>query len=276
MSEIKWIKLSVGMFDDEKIKLIEKMPDADTIIVIWVKLLALAGRSNMGGFIMLTESIAYTEDMLVAVIDRPLSTIRLAIATFKNFGMIEVSEDGAFYLLNWEKHQNIDGMEKIRLQNRVRKQEERKRKRLKSGVCDMSRDSHDDVTPSHATDIDIELDIELDIDKEVDTDIKKKVKYADYVSMTTNEHQKLVDQYGESLTFRMIEILDNYKGSKGKTYKSDYRAILSWVVEKAKEEEAKRIGKSQTGSWQSRSERDSSQSGSSENEFAFLDRAGRS
>lgn len=48
MAEIKWIKLSVNMFDDEKIKLIETMPEADTIIVIWVKLLALAGRSNMG------------------------------------------------------------------------------------------------------------------------------------------------------------------------------------------------------------------------------------
>jgi hypothetical protein len=59
-----------------------------------------------------------------------------------------------------------------------------------------------------------------------------KVKYAEYVSMLEKEFNKLVEQYGEQDTKRMIEVLDNYKGSKGKKYKDDYRAILSWVVEK--------------------------------------------
>lgn len=70
----------------------------------------------------------------------------------------------------------------------------------------------------------------------------KKVKYGDYVSMTEAEHQKFLDEYGPEITARLIEVLDNYKGSKGKTYKSDYRAILSWVVDRVKEEKAKRGG----------------------------------
>ena len=70
----------------------------------------------------------------------------------------------------------------------------------------------------------------------------KKVKYADFVHMTEAEHQKLIDEYGTEMTARMIEVLDNYKGSKGKTYKNDYRAILSWVVDRVKEEFAKRGG----------------------------------
>ena len=40
--ELKWIKLCVNIFDDEKIALIESMPDADSIIVIWFKILCLA------------------------------------------------------------------------------------------------------------------------------------------------------------------------------------------------------------------------------------------
>ena len=48
-----------------------------------------------------------------------------------------------------------------------------------------------------------------------------KNKYAEFVSMTESEHRKLVDDYGESAAARMIEILNNYKGSTGKTYKSD-------------------------------------------------------
>lgn len=63
-----------------------------------------------------------------------------------------------------------------------------------------------------------------------------KVKYAEFVSMTEEEYQKLVDKYGPEKTARFIEALDNYKGSKGKTYESDYRAILSWVVKKVTEE----------------------------------------
>lgn len=58
-----------------------------------------------------------------------------------------------------------------------------------------------------------------------------KIKYAEFVSMTEAEHQKLVDKYGEQKTAMFIEKLDNAKGAKGYTYKSDYRAILNWVVE---------------------------------------------
>jgi hypothetical protein len=61
---------------------------------------------------------------------------------------------------------------------------------------------------------------------------ESKKKYAEYVSMTEAQYQKLVDQYGPDLANEMVSVLDNYKGSKGKTYKDDYRAILSWVVEK--------------------------------------------
>ena len=66
-----------------------------------------------------------------------------------------------------------------------------------------------------------------------------KNKYAEFVKMTQEEHQKLIDQHGAEFTARCIEVLDNYKGSKGTTYKSDYRAILNWVVERVTEEQQK-------------------------------------
>lgn len=59
---------------------------------------------------------------------------------------------------------------------------------------------------------------------------------AENVSMTDDEYQKLIDKFGEADTKRLIEILDNYKGQSGKKYKSDYRAILNWVVDRLKEE----------------------------------------
>ena len=57
-----------------------------------------------------------------------------------------------------------------------------------------------------------------------------KQHFAEFVTMTEDEYQTLLVKYGQEQTARMVEILDNYKGSSGKNYKSDYRAILSWVV----------------------------------------------
>ena len=64
---------------------------------------------------------------------------------------------------------------------------------------------------------------------------KDKTKYADFVSMTEEEHKKLTDLHGDKNTRILIEILDNYKGSNGKRYKNDYRAILNWVIDRAKQ-----------------------------------------
>lgn len=64
----------------------------------------------------------------------------------------------------------------------------------------------------------------------------KKISYAEYVTMTNDEYEKLLATYGKEMTAKMIETLDNYKGANGKKYKSDYRAILNWVVKRIEEE----------------------------------------
>lgn len=58
-----------------------------------------------------------------------------------------------------------------------------------------------------------------------------KIQYAEFVSMTEDEHDRLLERFGEKDVGWMIERLDNYKGSSGKKYKNDYRAILTWVVQ---------------------------------------------
>ena len=119
-NEITWIKVSLGLFDDEKIKIIESMPDKDSLLVIWVKLLIQAGKSNAGGYIRLTEQIPYTDEMLASIFGRPLNTIRLAIATFQKFGMIEVNTTSGIFLTNWAKYQNIETLDNIREKTRLR------------------------------------------------------------------------------------------------------------------------------------------------------------
>lgn len=80
--------------------------------------------------------------------------------------------------------------------------------------------------------------------KEQEAESKKTddpiVSFAENVKMTNTEFQALIARVKtEKRARRCIDILDNYKGSKWKTYKSDYRAILSWVVDKLVDLESK-------------------------------------
>lgn len=111
MAEIKWIKITTDIFDDDKILLIESLPDADAIIVIWFKLLCLAGKQNNSGVFLLNDRIPYTDKMLATIFRRKESTVQLALQTFEQFGMIEVV-DGVITIPNWGKHQTLDALEK--------------------------------------------------------------------------------------------------------------------------------------------------------------------
>ena len=128
MSEIKWIKITTDIFDDEKICLIDALPDPDAILVIWFKILTLAGKHNSSGLLMMTDKVHYTDEMLATIFRRPLNTVRMALGVFEQFGMIEII-DGVITLPNWEKHQNIDGMEKIKEQTRNRVAKYRKKQK---------------------------------------------------------------------------------------------------------------------------------------------------
>ncbi|MHC2450296.1 putative phage replisome organizer/uncharacterized phage protein (TIGR02220 family) [Bacillus altitudinis] len=158
MGEVKWVKLSTQMFDDEKIKLIEQMPESDTLLIIWVKLLAQAGKTNASGYIYLSENVPFTDEMLAHIFSRPLGIVRMALDTFRKFGMIEINDHNYISICNWEKHQNLDALEKIREQNRKRVSKHRDKQRALqlSKPCNVT--GNITVTQSNAIDIDKELD----------------------------------------------------------------------------------------------------------------------
>jgi predicted phage replisome organizer len=129
MSDVKWIKISTNVFDDEKIKLLETLPDADAIIIVWFKLLSMAGRCNDSGMIYLTRDVPYNEEMLSTIMRRPVNTVRLALNEFIKLNMIQIA-DNFISIVNWEKHQNVDGLDRIRENTRLRVQKHRENKRM--------------------------------------------------------------------------------------------------------------------------------------------------
>jgi predicted phage replisome organizer len=218
MAEVKWVKLTTDMFDNRKVKHLRKLPEGNNIVLIWVMLLTMAGRCNSGGMIFLTENIPYTPKMLAEELDFEENTVLLALQALENLDMI-VTENGFFAIAGWEEYQNIEGMEKIREQNRLRKQ----RQRQKQALLDVSRDVTGQVTECHATDI--ELDKEKD--KEIDF----------YTTTTTTaEPPSLTDVYIYFKGFienavKEAEKFHAYNANKGWTCLPNWKATADlWIA----------------------------------------------
>ena len=245
MADVKWIKITTDIFSDEKILLLEQMPDADSLLVIWFKLLCMAGKENNYGVFLMRNRMPYTEEMLATIFRRPLNTVRLALSNFEAYGMIEI-EDDIIYIPNWEKHQNIDGMEKMKEQNRLRQQ--RYREKQKQALLTDS-----NVTSRYSNAIDKNREdknrIEEDNNNISASDEpapapKKAVKHkhGEYrkVLLTDTEVEKLIEEYGKDMTVKLIKFLDEYIEMKGYKAKNHYLAIRKWVVDAVKEQEAKK------------------------------------
>ncbi len=171
MADVKWIKIVTDIFDNKKIKQIECLPDGDGIIVIWFKLLCLAGNTNDNGMVYFTKDIPYTEQMLAAQFNRPLTLVQIALNTFQRFGMIDVVDD-ILYVSNWEKYQSVDRLREIREYNRLAQKKSREKKKLLQNVNDVS------MTSQHCHDTDKDKEKELDTDIDIDLDSEGDIEYS--------------------------------------------------------------------------------------------------
>lgn len=172
MADVKWIKVTTDLFNNSKVKQIRKMPDGDSIIVIWLQLLCLAGRVNGNGYIYLTEEIPYTDEMLAVEFDTPLATVRMALKLFQQFKMIDVI-DSIYHVSAWDKYQNVDGLEKIREQGRIRQQRFRENKRLELSEVTLHNVT-DRYEVTHGNAIEEEGEEEKEEEKEKDIEGEKK------------------------------------------------------------------------------------------------------
>lgn len=250
MSEVKWIKVSTEMFsNNRKIKQIEVMPEGDAILVIWLKLLLLAGNINDGGAIYITPEIPYTDEMLANELRRPLTTVRLALNTFEHFGMIEIIDD-ILHLSSWEKYQSVDKLAEIREQNRLAQQRSRARKQERQAQLQaadgVSHDSHVTVTGCHA--------IEEDRDGDKEKELHSFTLCVDEGEKEAAKRRYLGGELGKGVVFisdaqidslldeLSIEEFDHYISVvadcelKGKGYKkkTHYQAILDMAMKDRK------------------------------------------
>lgn len=241
-----WIKLSTGIFDDEKIKLIELLPEGDSLLIIWLKLLCFAGKTDNDGVFKLTEKIPYNEEMLAGVFNRKLTTVRTALKVFQDYGMLEII-DGAYALPNWVKYQNdSDALSKSKEKNRIRQKKwyDKHKKPLLGATLQKpnvrSNDYNVSLTP---TEKEVEVDKEKDIySSSCSSSKQQKVKdghravsdfYTKNIRPTPSEYElncllDLADEYSDEWTIEALK--ETIKGG-GRGLRYTEKILERWKAE---------------------------------------------
>jgi predicted phage replisome organizer/uncharacterized phage protein (TIGR02220 family) len=201
LADVKWIKITTDVFDDEKIILIESLPDAYAIITVWFKLLCLAGKQNNSGVFMMNNKLPYTDKMLATIFRMKESTVTMALQTFEQFEMIEII-DGVITIPNWDKHQSLDAYEKKKARDRLYQQERRSKQKL---LVQKSSDKSSDIAVTEE-------------DKEEDKDIDKE-----YISIV--EHLNLKAGTNYKASSKKTKSLINARLQEGFTVE-DFKTVI--------------------------------------------------
>ena len=149
MGEVKWIKLNVDIFDDEKIEAIGTLPDGNIIQLIWLKLLCLAGKCNEGGLLMVTKEMPYTDEMMAKRFGVEVAIVQRALSIFQKLEMVDVVEN-IYLVSNWAKHQSTQSLEDMKAKHRQRQREYVQRKKQK--LLEQGK-NEDDITDDVTNDV---------------------------------------------------------------------------------------------------------------------------
>lgn len=166
MNEMAWIKLSSGIFDDSKIRYIRMLPSGDSIVIVWLEMLCLAGKECPDGKLVMNETIPYTAEMMATFFAEPVNTVKLAIATFLRLGMIEVCDD-IISIKKWESHQNVNGY--IKRKKDIRENVKKYRERQKGNKQLATNSSENGTCNQNVITLEEEEEVEVEVEKTTTT-----------------------------------------------------------------------------------------------------------
>lgn len=199
---------------------------------IWLTMLCYMWESPTRGIMAKANGKPYTKDQIIRLLDID----PLALSILLDNGLLARSDKGAYY--------SPDMVHRERVSNARRTAGRKGGEVMKDKIFNPK---IEETPPTQAAtpqepallkdDEKPDAPPELTPEQKVKAERKKKYKYAENVTLTRDEYAKLCEEHTEEAVRRMIEILDNYKGQNGKRYKSDYRAILNWVVNRYNDEQ---------------------------------------
>ncbi|HHV27397.1 MAG TPA: hypothetical protein GXX63_09405 [Tissierellia bacterium] len=195
-----WLKLNENFFEREEIKVIESMPNGKDYIIFYMKLLLKSIRTE--GQLKFREVIPYTPDMLAAITNTSVDTVRVAIDMFSKLDLMEVWDDGTLFMV---ETQNMIGSETDSARRMRRLREKEKQKELPASQSDENKEQCDVDVIKSDTDIEIDIDKELDIDKDIEEDIDKE----ESSSTLTKENINLIIETWNKLNLQQLKAINS-------------------------------------------------------------------
>ena len=235
MGEVQWIKLYIDMFDKRKIKKVRRLPAGNDLLLIWIMLLAMAGKCNAGGHIFITENVPFSEEDLADELDFEASTIKLALKAFVELDMISIDDAGFIEVCNWEKYQSTDRLAEIREYNRLAQQRSREKKKLLQSVNDNVNDKSMTSQRCHDTEEEGEIDKEKESHSFTQGEEAKRKLLGGtlgkgVVMLSDEQMEDLLDKLSLEEFNKYVSIVaDCELNGKPYTKKTHYQAILDMV-----------------------------------------------
>ncbi|MDR3593416.1 phage replisome organizer N-terminal domain-containing protein [Clostridium sp.] len=222
MNDILWLKLYTGIFENEKLKLIESMEMRDVIVCLLIKLYIQAAKTNDRGLIYLNKNTPYTNEMLSIILNRPVNAIEAAFKILSDFQLIEIDEDNFIRICNWEKYQNVESMERARALTRDRVRNYRAKKKENSSEVSHAKKCNVTVTEQRENKIEkkneiknkskIEIKSEENSLEKNDLHSNKINDYTHEVSVEKNDSKSLSPALKkQEIEEAANELLDFYK-----------------------------------------------------------------
>ena len=217
-----YFKLKESYFDDDAIVLLESMPDGILYSNILLKLY-LKSLKN-GGKLQLDEHIPYTAQMIATLTRQQIGTVERALEIFRQLGLVEQLDSGAFYMTDIE----------LMIGQSSTEAERKRAARLENKALLPSRTKGGHLSDIRPPEIEIELEKEIEIKREIEKGHPAHA-YGRYqnVFLTDGELADLQDSF-PTVWGQYIEKLSEYMASTGKRYQSHAATIRRWAGEDAK------------------------------------------
>ena len=219
-----YLKLKESYFDDDAIVLLESMPDGILYSNILLKLY-LKSLKN-GGKLQLDEHIPYTAQMIATLTRRQIGTVERALEIFRQLGLVEQLDSGAFYMTDIELMIGQSSTEAER--KRAARLENRALARSRTNGGHLS-----DICPPEI-EIEKEIDIEIEKERELETGHPAPAAYGRYhnVILSDTELDGLKTELPGKWEY-YIDRLSCHIASSGRKYKSHAATIFKWAQEDA-------------------------------------------
>lgn len=225
MEKFYWLKLKRDFFKRHDIRIIEDMQNGKDYILFYLKLLCES--VDHEGNLRFSEQLPYDEKMLSVITNTNIDVVRSAITIFTKLGMMEILDDGTYFM------NEVNKMIGSAVDNDNANRQRRFRERQKELAL---QESYGSVTKNNESkSIELEKDIELDNKKKDKEKASNEAThtYGEYkrIKLKDTQYKKLIDEFGENTTQLAITKLDEYvQSNNNKNKYKDFYLVLRKVI----------------------------------------------